>query len=338
METALTSCFFVLNQFHDILPGSCIAVAHDQSIAETTELIRQAGALTVEKLDAVKADNGFMIFNPLGVDRSDVVYLPIDKACSVVVDTVRTQMVTQLDGSEVLAVAGLKQKPLSFMELGICSCQGEVEDKKNDYVEDIAGMGNIGDVENVKKSAFSYYGDKLETPYASVTFDEKGFIAAFIDKRNSRELCNGKLPLNAFVTAEDVPAGWDNWDIDADCLLKLKPDAELVSRSIAADGEVEFRIRSEYRICRSSKILQDMIFYADSPLVVFDTRLEWQDKHRLLKVSFDTTVKAQYASHEIQFGNIKRPTTRNNSIEQAMFEVCNHKYTDLINRVWIISV
>jgi alpha-mannosidase len=55
----------------------------------------------------------------------------------------------------------------------------------------------------------------------------------------------------------------------------------------------------------------------------------WRDKHQFLKVMFDTSICANYATHEIQFGNIKRPTTRNNSIEQAMFEVCCHKYVDL---------
>ena len=32
---------------------------------------------------------------------------------------------------------------------------------------------------------------------------------------------------------------------------------------------------------------------------------------------------------EVQFGNVKRPTARNTTVEQAKFEVLNHKYTDL---------
>ena len=61
----------------------------------------------------------------------------------------------------------------------------------------------------------------------------------------------------------------------------------------------------------------------------FDTELEWHGKHRLLKAAFDTTVQAPAARQEIQFGCIQRPTTRNDSLEQAKFEVCCHKYADL---------
>lgn len=295
----------LVNQFHDILPGSCIAAAHDQSIEETTELIRQAEGMITEKLPAKNDGSCFAVFNPLSTSRNDTLYLPVESFCNAADNSIKTQQVTKLDGSMVLAVANFEQKPLSFNTIRLEKCG---------YID---------------KSAFKYVDNKLETPFAKITFDDKGYISSFIDKRNSRELCGGNLPLNAFLTAEDVPAGWDGWDIDADCMLKLKSDARLLSRSVVSDGEVEFRIRSEYRVCRSSSIIQDMVFYAGSPLVMFDTRLEWRDKHRLLKASFDTSVRVQYASHEIQFGNIKRPTTRNNSIEQAMFEVCNHKYTDL---------
>ncbi len=72
-----------------------------------------------------------------------------------------------------------------------------------------------------------------------------------------------------------------------------------------------------------------MIFFANSPEVRFDTYIDWQDNHRFLKTAFDTSVREDFVRQEIQFGNCKRPTTRNNTIEQAKFEVVNHKYTDL---------
>ena len=72
-----------------------------------------------------------------------------------------------------------------------------------------------------------------------------------------------------------------------------------------------------------------MIFHADSPEVVFETRIDWQDDHRFLKTAFDTAIHTDYASQEIQFGYIRRVTNRNTEIEKAKFEVSNHKYTDL---------
>lgn len=55
----------------------------------------------------------------------------------------------------------------------------------------------------------------------------------------------------------------------------------------------------------------------------------WQDDHRLLKTAFPTSILSDFARQEIQFGHVKRPTTRNTSIEKAKFEVCNHRFTDL---------
>ena len=55
----------------------------------------------------------------------------------------------------------------------------------------------------------------------------------------------------------------------------------------------------------------------------------WNSPHRLLKVGFDLDIAASKARSEIQFGAIERPTTANNSLEAAKFEVCNRNYTDI---------
>jgi alpha-mannosidase len=210
-----------------------------------------------------------------------------------------------MDGHTVLKVSGLHQKPFCFT--GIHLKEGS----------------------KTSHSPFCYENNRLKTPFAIVRFNGDGHIASFIDKRNGREICEG-IPFGTFASFEDVPAGWDGWDVDADSMLRLHlEENNLQSREVVSDGEVEFCIRSHYRVCNHSAIIQDLIFYADSPMVEYDTKLIWRDKHQFLKAMFGTSICAQYASHEIQFGNIKRPTTRNNTVEQAMFEVCCHKYTDL---------
>ena len=45
--------------------------------------------------------------------------------------------------------------------------------------------------------------------------------------------------------------------------------------------------------------------------------MDWQDDHRLLKTAFPTSILSDFARQEIQFGHVKRPTTRNTSIEKA---------------------
>lgn len=69
--------------------------------------------------------------------------------------------------------------------------------------------------------------------------------------------------------------------------------------------------------------------HADSLQIDFVTRVDWKGKRLLLKAAFDTTIRAREAHHEIQFGHLARPTHDNEPADRAMFEVCNHKWTDL---------
>ena len=53
------------------------------------------------------------------------------------------------------------------------------------------------------------------------------------------------------------------------------------------------------------------------------------ESHKILKVEFPVNVKSLDATYEIQFGHVKRPTHFNTSWDQARFEVSGHKWADL---------
>ncbi|HPY94120.1 MAG TPA: glycoside hydrolase family 38 C-terminal domain-containing protein, partial [Clostridia bacterium] len=61
----------------------------------------------------------------------------------------------------------------------------------------------------------------------------------------------------------------------------------------------------------------------------FVTRVDWQESHRLLKVSFPLRVQADEGINEIQFGYVKRPTHRSRVYDADRFEVCNQRWTAL---------
>jgi alpha-mannosidase len=177
---------------------------------------------------------------------------------------------------------------------------------------------------------FRMEGDTLTTPFARIRFNENGAMASFVDLKTNRELvAMDGYAFNTFLVAEDLPAAWDNWDIDADLEDKLRDTGRLISREVIALGPVEARIRIVYRITDNTTVIQDMVFSADSPLVVFDTVMDWQDSHRFLKAAFDTALLCDGVRNEIQFGFIRRSNHRSNSTEKARFEICNHKYSDL---------
>lgn len=299
----------LVNQFHDILPGTCIPRAHDEARESVGHIIEESGRQSKRILENwTDASEGktITLVNTLSFQRSDVVYLPFE-GCYAAGDY-RQQVVEDRDGNKKLAVMGVKIPAFGSTVLAMT-------EEAPQSVSAFAVSGEKGEI--------------LETPMVKVTFNEKGYMDSFVDKRSGRQLKGEGYALNTLLMAEEVSLGWDNWDVDADFESKLRDSAELLERRVVADGAVEFRIRSRYRLSAKSTLEQDMIFYADSPEVVFETRMDWQDDHRFLKAAFDTGIHTDYASQEIQFGYIRRVTNRNTEIEKSRFEVSNHKYTDL---------
>lgn len=88
----------------------------------------------------------------------------------------------------------------------------------------------------------------------------------------------------------------------------------------------------------TSYICQDMILYADTKRIDFKTYVNWQETQKLLKVAFPVDIRANYATYDIQYGNIKRPTHSNTSWEQAKFEVVAHRYVDLSENDYGVSL
>lgn len=288
----------LVRQFHDILPGTCIHSAHAEAKAAVSGAIRDAKALTRETLRG--SGTAAVVYNPLGFDRKDTLTLEGDWT---ELEGCETQAYTGLDGKTYTSVFGLEVPAFGSAALK----QGTPKRTAN---------------------PFRLEGDRLETPFAVIRFAENGGIASLKDRRTGRELVGG-LPFNTFLMTEEMSAGWDNWDLDADAEDKFRPAGELIRREIVSSGPVELRIRSEYRLTEKSSIRQDMVFQAHSPMIVFDTEMNWQEDHCFLKAAFDTSLHTDTVRNEIQFGCIQRSTRRSTSVEKARFEICNHKYSDL---------
>ncbi|MFF2480325.1 alpha-mannosidase [Paenibacillus sp. NPDC058071] len=307
-EKAELEELLLINQFHDILPGTSIPEVHDRAIREVGDIIVRAAELSSQLMQAAShGDDSVTLWNTLSWARSGQLVIAaredgrVPSAPSVV-----TQRFTDLNGNAKLAVGGVGVPALGHTTVPLG-----------------------GDTSDSTINPFRYDGSTLETPFASVSFDDNGYIRSFVDQPSGRELVGKGFPLNALLMGEDVPLAWDNWDIDPDIDLKLELQTGLVSREVVADGPLQFRVRSEYRIGRSSTLKQDIVFYSDDARVDFETIIDWKDRYQLLKVGFDVQVLGGYARHEVQFGHVERPTHRNTTYDQAMFEVCNHKWTDL---------
>ncbi len=306
----------LINQFHDILPGTSMPEVHDRAIAELRDVEATAHRLARELGTAPGEDSAWTLWNSLGWDRTGTLRiegLPPGTGC--VDPSVITQAIETIGGEPVLLAKGLAVPALGRASFAATSAPAPRP-----------------------ASPFSYDGHTLETPLFRIEFDEHGYIASLYDLAHRRELRGGGHPLNAFLLGEDVPEVWDNWDIDPDQKLKMKLQTRLAERRVVADGPLCFTLRSVYEIGRQSRITQDMTVHTESYRIDFDTRVAWHEKHQLLKVGFDLNLRSRFARHEIQFGHALRSTVKNTPYEKAMFEVCNNKWTDLSETLYGVAI
>ena len=301
----------LVNQFHDILPGSSIAEANNQAIAELQECITGAHKLTDAALHSLcgnsPADvNSALLINSLSWERSGELALNGIPRNKIPADLALTwQWIETIEDTQQLLISGLKLPPLGSTIL------------------------NLKDGEGDASSPFQVDGASVETPFAKFRFDGSGRIVSLVDRETGRQLVKKGGAFNLFWLGEDVPLAWDNWDIDLDQERKMRPVDGLLRQEIVSDGPLQLRIRSEYRIGERSRLTQDMVFHSTTSRVDFETVVDWQETHTLLKVGFATDLLATHARHEIQFGHVERTTHRNRPAERAQFEVCTHKWTDL---------
>jgi alpha-mannosidase len=164
--------------------------------------------------------------------------------------------------------------------------------------------------------------------FLRVEFNEQGDITQIFDKQANREVLAPNGIANQFQAFEDRPKNWDAWDIDIFYDDKLWLAEPASSIKVVEYGELRQTIEIKRHILNSSYTQRISLNY-NSPRLDFDTHIDWKERHILLKVAFPVNVLAPQATYEIQWGNVQRPTHRNTSWDWARFETCAHKWVDL---------
>lgn len=78
--------------------------------------------------------------------------------------------------------------------------------------------------------------------------------------------------------------------------------------------------------------------YDDIRRIDIKNEIDWHNEHTLLKAHFPFNVHANKAVYDIQFGNIERSNHENTSWDAAKFEVCAHKWADISEDGYGISI
>ena len=161
--------------------------------------------------------------------------------------------------------------------------------------------------------------DEIENNCVRLRF-RRGEIVSYLDKTTGKEY--SAKGLNRLVAYHDKPAKFDAWNLDEN-YWKRPVNVRFVESKFYC--EPTNAVAESVYMVGESRIVQKVSLGLGTQ-VTFSTHVEWHQKHTILRADFYPTVYAPMAQCDIQFGHIMRPTTNNNAIERAQYEVCAHKY------------
>ncbi|HIU76249.1 MAG TPA: alpha-mannosidase [Candidatus Pelethocola excrementipullorum] len=304
----------LLHQFHDIIPGSSIGEVYEDSTSAYRDACKNVECIKAAGLEVLveKESGTFTCFNPGSFRRKDLIYLPITEEGTFYGE----------DGKELTAEKTEKGWRVNI-ELEPLSA-GEVNFKK-------------GESPSFPQNAFFVDMEQgcVETPFYEIKWNKDGNLSSVYDKENKREALKG--PGNILEVYEDKPLNHDNWDIDIFYMQKMETTQLAIKPELIECGTERCVIRFVHTY-NKSVFLQKMIVYRDCRRIDFETKAEWFETNRLLKTSFPINVRSQKATYDIQFGHVERPTHFNTSWDWARFEVVGHKWGDISESNYGVSI
>ena len=326
----------LIHQFHDILPGSSIERVNREARTVLEAVVEAAEAQAAAYLDGPSASSSIssssvddddgrreaVVVNHFGRARTSVLRLFPEEGEAVADGA---QRVTDFDGAPVVLV------PARLSAASVTPLRDVARARDAAAPRDTPGAGTT-------PGPFALDGSRVTTPFYTILFDEAGAIASLVDHDTGADLVLPGDALNTLVTARDLPVNWDAWDIDQDYELTLRPVTTAERLETVSAGAVAAIFRRVLTVGESSRVEQDTILYAHTRRIDFRTRVDWRERHTLLKASFPTAVRPPTARSGIQYGWVDRPAHRNREADAAMFEIPAQGYTALTDARRCVAV
>jgi alpha-mannosidase len=304
-------------QFHDILPGTATPKAFEFSWNDDAIAMNQfAGVLTsategiAAALDTQTPGQAIVVYNPLNIDREDVVevrhawhQVPV----SVIGPDGRevpSQVVEGKDGPKVLFLA--KVPSVGYAVYDLRQGSGRVASSaESPKVKDLL----------------------LENHRYRVELNREGDVASIFDKKLKRELLDAPLRL---AIKNDTPAQWPAWNMDwAD--QQKAPRAYVSGPAqirVVENGPVRVAVEV-VRETEGSKSQQTIRLSAGDAgnRIEFGNVIEWKTSNANLKATFPLTAANANATYNWDIGTIERGNN-----DERKFEVPSHQWFDLTDR------
>ena len=305
----------LINQFHDILPGTSIPEVYADSDSEYGQIFSTLGSQNGPWHAAAQAftrpgADQLRLLNFTGQTRSDLVSFrseSVQEGSSLATSggTQPLQKLTSADGSSRYAAPVTQIAALGWTGAQV-----------------VAGAAKSASTLKVSETL-------LENEKLKISFDKHGEITSIYDKARQRETLASNQKANRLIAYEDKSMEWDAWDIDRYFEEQFWPLADAKALiSVVETGPHRAAIRIE-RKYQASTVVQIISLEAGARQVEFDTWIDWQERRTVLKAQFPFDLNTSEIRSEIQFGHVKRPTHRNTSWDKARFEASMHRWVDL---------
>lgn len=305
------------HQFHDIIPGSSINEVYKDSHVnyEKAEAIAKEIEQSVFTNIMGAEESTWTVINNTNWGRSDYAHI-----------------VTEAKGQFV-------------DEAGNVLKAQETHNGYVVYVDNIPAMGwkVIKLVDNTSNSVenntnvFTFADGIIETPFYHVELNEVGHMTSLVDKKADRQVLAKGAKANVIQMFEDKPLAHEAWDIDIYYQEKMREVTDLTRMEVTEKGPLHMVVRLEWNYM-NTKIKQDMTFYVEDKRIDFKTWVDFRERKQLMKVAFPVDIRSTYATYDVQYGNVQRPTHWNTSWDWARFETVAHKWVDLSERNYGVSL
>ncbi|NSW77885.1 MAG: alpha-mannosidase [Chthonomonadetes bacterium] len=309
----------LLNQFHDIIPGSSVNEVYRDSERDYAEVREIAERIIQESLQAIgeRVPTAGMKMPVLvvrttpGTSTPPLVAVPLPEGftpgCVVLEDEIAPVQIVEEKGQRYALIEDVKgYESYSYT------------------VYDLREKPRAEDEEN----GFKVSPRLLDNGVLRVEFDKNGLISRIYDHSAMREVLIPGEKGNQLQLFEDKPLYWDAWDIDIFYQEKGRVITELDSVEVVEQGPLRAAIRFT-RTFGNSRIVQTVRLARESRRLDFVTEVDWHEEYKLLKVAFPVAINSQRATYEIQYGHVERPTHYNTSWDMARFEVAAQKWVDI---------
>lgn len=300
-EQRLRDCWqrLLVEQFHDILPGSSIAWVHRDAEQVHAEVLEAAQGIVEEALGGSRP----CVANAAPVARDEVVVVQPGHGAGTDRQPVAGVQVCR-DGTWAahVCVDALASAPWEIAHRAVSPFEPVMVDRNHD--------GTCS----------------MDNGLVRVEVDHRGRVTRLIDLRHRRNVLRSDGHGARLTLHLDQPAEYDAWDIDEPDARRAAhdlPDAQQVE--IIEAGPLLARVRCTHRF-GASTVVHELTLTAGARRV--DHRLDvawWQSEQRLAFV-LPVDVGGATATAGVQFGHVTRPRHSNTSWQAAQFEQVAHRF------------